>query len=236
MHRFFCKEKIKVGEHTVLKDQQAHQISRVLRMQPGDDIVLFDGIGDDFLCEIKEIDKHSIIVEAKNSFPGEAERDHVIHLFQAIPNKWSKFEDILKKGTELGVKSFHPTKMSRCETKLKDKGELPKEERLHHIVIEACEQSGGSLLPPITNAIDFERACKEAPGLKIMAYEGKSTHDLPYIDLTGEISLFIGPEGGITEEEAKIFEENGGYTFNLGKRILRTETAPIAILGAILFG
>ena len=229
MHRFHQNEEISVGSTIELDGQQAHQINRVLRTKVGDKLVVFNTT--DYLCEITGISKKSATLKVLEPIENKAERPIKVHLYQALPNRWPKFEEVLKKGTEMGVASFHPVKMHRSETT-----KLQKEERLHHIIVEACEQCGGSHLPPISGPVDFKEAVKEAPGLKIMAYEGEPTRKLSDIDIPDEISIFIGPEGGITPEEAEFFEEQGGYCFHLGKRILRTETAPVAILGAVFFG
>ena len=198
-------------------------------MQVGDKIALFDGQSDlEFVCEIRDVEKKQVVVSVLSAVSGNAERKIKVHLYQAVPNKMAKFEEVLKKGTELGVASFHPVKFSRSETKFK---ELPKQDRLQNIMIEACEQCGGTVIPELGNIVSFEEAVATAPGLKIMAYEGECELTLSDIQFGDEISLFIGPEGGITEEEAAQFD---GDLFNLGKRILRTETAPIAVLGRIM--
>ncbi len=168
-----------------------------------------------------------------------AERDIKVHLYQGVPNVWPKFEEVVRKCTELGAVSFHPVIMERSETRLKNGDLPPKSERLVKIMIEACEQCGGSVLPIIGNVVDFKSAFDTAPGVKIMAYEGENKTSLEdlmsEIKNIGEVGLFVGPEGGITEGEAEYFVKSGGRTFNLGKRVLRTETAPGAVLGRMLF-
>ena len=240
MHRFYKNETLTEEKSFVIDGQPAHQISRVLRMQVGDKITVFDNTSNDYICEITGFLDKSVSLSVLEPIENMSERPLKVHLYQAVPNKWPKFEEVLKKGTEMGVASFHPIKMKRCETKLKDGEELPKEERLGNIVVEACEQCGGLKLPGISNVSGFEEAVAEAPGIKIMAYEGDCERMLPdllqSIHNQNDVSVFIGPEGGITDEEAEFFHKQGGYLFHLGKRILRTETAPIAILGAIFFG
>ncbi|KKT02725.1 MAG: hypothetical protein UV80_C0002G0192 [Candidatus Peregrinibacteria bacterium GW2011_GWF2_43_17] len=240
MHRFYQANI--TNKHTsfeIRDDGIVHQISRVLRMKVDEKIALFNGGGVDFLCEIRSVAKDCVGVDVVNRVKSEAEREIKIHLYQGVPNVWSKFEEVVRKCTELGAISFHPVIMERSETRLKNGDLPPKLERLSKIMIEACEQCGGSVLPMIGNVEDLKSASDAAPGVKIMAYEGDKETSLEELMSemrnAGEVSLFVGPEGGITKGEAEYFVKSGGGTFNLGKRILRTETAPVAVIGRICF-
>ncbi len=235
MHRFYQKISPEVGSEMTIEDKGlAHQLIRVLRMKSGDEITFFNGSGSDFLCEITDLSKKSVNVKVLSESKPETERKVKVHLYQAVPHTWSKFEDVLKKCTELGVVSFNPVLMERCETRVKAGDDLPKRDRLERIVVEACEQCGGSFVPEIEKIVSFEDALASAPGMKIMAYELEDKVNIGEIDISGEVSLFVGPEGGITEGEAEDFSTSGGFLFNLGKRILRTETAPVAVVGRIV--
>jgi len=236
MHRFYQKNITDKHTSFEIRDNDiTRQISKVLRMKPGEKISLFNGDGMDFLCEIKSVSRDSAVVNVLSVVAGTTERKTKVHLYQAVPNVWAKFEEVVKKCTELGATSFHPIIMERSETHLKNGDIPPKSERLNKIMVEACEQCGGSILPVIHNIEDFKMACDNAAGMKIMAYEGDLSNGLGILKYDDTISLFVGPEGGITEEEAEYFRKTGGQTFNLGKRILRTETAPVAILGRLFF-
>lgn len=239
MHRFHHQISLEGKDSFTLKDPNvAHQIGRVLRMKVGDQIAIFNGSGIDYICEITEIDKRLVSCNVLSQNKPDTERSLYVHIYQAVPHTWSKFEDVLKKCTEVGASDFYPLIMGRCETKLKDGEEPPKEDRLSKIIIEACEQCGASVLPKLHNVVSLASATQSAPGIKIMAYEGESHRSLEdlvsNIKQAGEVSLFIGPEGGITEEEAEFFRSHGGFTFHLGKRILRTETAPVAVLSRLV--
>ncbi|MFA6528077.1 MAG: RsmE family RNA methyltransferase [Candidatus Gracilibacteria bacterium] len=236
MNRFYKKIQLTVGETIEVKDADlAHQVNRVLRVRVGEKIAVFNGDGVDFICEVTGFGRDMVSLKVLDKVATDSERPVRVHLYQAIPHTWSKFEDVLKKCTELGAVSFYPVKTKRSETFLRAGDEPAKKERLTRILIEATEQCGGSCMPELGNVIDFDEACKSAKGVKIMAYEKASANGLSDIKLGDEISVFIGPEGGFTQEEADMFEKNGGEIFHLGKRILRTETAPTAILGKIFF-
>ena len=237
MHRFYLPISLEGQDRFEITDPGvAHQMMRVLRMKVGDQIVLFNGTGVDFLCEIEELEKRRVTGKVVSQERSNAERDVSIHLYQAVPHTWSKFEDVLKKCTEIGVTDFYPLLTERCETRLKDGEEPPKEERLNKIIIEACEQCGASVLPKLHNVIGLESAIKSAPGLKIMAYECEDVRALEDLmpNIKEEVSIFIGPEGGWEAQEAETFQDGNGFTFHLGKRILRTETAPVAVCARIV--
>ncbi|EKD63905.1 MAG: hypothetical protein ACD_51C00153G0002 [uncultured bacterium] len=236
MDRFYKKIKLEVGETVEVKDADfAHQVNRVLRVRVGEKIAVFNGDGIDFLCEVAGFGKDSVSLKVLDKVATDCERSVRVHLYQAIPHTWSKFEDVIKKCTELGAVSFYPMKTTRSETFLKSGEEPAKKERLIRILVEATEQCGGGVVPELENVVGFEEACKNAKGAKIMAYEKASAKSLGDLKFGDEVSVFVGPEGGFTPEEAGIFEREGGEVFHLGKRILRTETAPTAILGKIFF-
>lgn len=236
MDRFYKKIQLRVGETTEVKDADfAHQVNRVLRIRVGEKIVVFNGDGIDFLCEVAGFGKDSVSLKVLEKTATNSERSIKVHLCQAIPHTWSKFEDVIKKCTELGAVSFYPVKTTRSETFLKSGDEPPKKERLMRILVEATEQCGGSCVPELGNVVGFEEAVKSAKGAKIMAYEKATAKSFGKLKIGDEVSVFVGPEGGFTEKEVALFEQNGGEIFHLGGRILRTETAPTAILGKIFF-
>jgi 16S rRNA (uracil1498-N3)-methyltransferase len=190
-------------------------------------VVLFDNSGFEYLAQFDELSyrkaKFSILEKRKNKFSPKKE----IFLFQALI-KSDRFEWILEKGTELGIKSFRPIVSSRFVGK---KFNLP---RALKIIKESSEQSGRAVLPTITEPVSLSEALRAAPP-SVAAFDA---HGAPFCDSKLKncysMSLFIGPEGGWSEQELSLFREQNIALFSLGTQTLRSETAAIAAAALLL--
>lgn len=233
MQRFFVNPK-NVSETALFIDDEysVHQIKRVLRMNIGDKIIGLDGSGREFLCEIKgfsgDIIENKIIENKMN----ENEPDLFVRLFQAMPKKRELFELVLQKGTEIGVSVFVP-----LITKHTERDEISNYSRLEKIVQEASEQCERGIIPKITEAVKFDKY-KKGDALAILLYSrGENPPLSNFVEeakKVGKCDIFIGPEGGFSEEEVNFARANGIFVASLGKRILRTETAAIVAVAKLL--
>jgi 16S rRNA (uracil1498-N3)-methyltransferase len=238
IHRFFVASNYITPPVIYLEDEIAHQIRTVLRLQPGDEIIVLDNSGIEWQVRLTEVGKKSIQgrVEAQKQAQGEP-RVH-LNLYQGVL-KGQKFEWVLQKGTELGISAFTPTICRRSI--VRDLEALAKKEtRWRQIIREAAEQSGRGKLPQLDQAQSFEAAIQQVqPGtLMIMPWEEAGGEPLKQVLTQAEpskIALFIGPEGGFTAEEATLAREAGAKMVTLGPRILRAETAGLAACVAILY-
>lgn len=240
MHRFFIKqENIFKGGVTVSGEDVQH-ISRVLRLQPGDEIVLCDGEGTDYYTSIESMDKHSIrtVILRTEASKGEPEIEAV--LYQGIP-KSTKMDLIIQKCTEMGIKRVVPVSTARTVVKLEsEKDERKKVERWAKIAEEAAKQSGRGKIPIIEMPKSFTSALEDAARLDniIVPYElegGLSIKDALRRDKGSSIGFFIGPEGGFEPYEIEKAQAAGAVPVTLGRRILRTETAGVAVLTSIMY-
>jgi 16S rRNA (uracil1498-N3)-methyltransferase len=240
MHRFFVKkEDISEGTITV-KGEDVQHIARVLRLQNGDKILLCDGEGTDYLTAIESMDKHSIraIVIDKEASKGEPDIDVV--LYQGIP-KSTKMDIIIQKCTEMGVRRIVPIYTIRTIVKLEsDKDEKKKVERWTKIAEEAAKQSGRGIIPDIDLPMTLSEAIKDAAKLDtvIVPYELEDSLSIKAAlskSKARSIGFFIGPEGGFEFSEIERAKEMGAMPVTLGSRILRTETAGIAVLTSIMY-
>ncbi len=240
MHRFFTnKDNITSGKLYINGDDVNH-IYKVLRLNKGDDILVCDGFGRDYVSRIAEITKKEVICEIIDAFDNISEPPIRITLFQGLP-KAQKMELIIQKGVEIGIHRFQPVITQRVVVKTEGKDISSKLERWRRISEEAAKQSSRGIIPEISEPITFDRALKEFSkmDLSIIPYERESATGLKKILLGNpsakNVGIFIGPEGGFDETEIKCSIENNVIPVTLGPRTLRTETAGIAASSMVLY-
>ena len=222
-------------EKIILDDESARHIAKSLRMRVGDVICVTDGGGDDYGCQFEEITKDEVELKVCYKQACESEPTCRVTIYQGVP-KSSKMEDIIQKCVELGVCEIVPTLTKRCVSRPDDKAAGKKNQRYQKIALEAAQQSGRGIVPKIENMKTLRQAIAEDESdVKIVFYEGggEKLADIVKPD-TESVSVFIGPEGGFEQEEVEQIEASGGVRATLGKRILRTQTAPVAALTAIM--
>lgn len=239
MPKFFVSpDKISDNKIIIDTDDVLH-IKRVLRLSQGDEITVCDSTGTDYTATISVIaDKHiecNIIDSVKN----DTESNIKVTLFQALP-KASKMEFIIQKTTELGIIRVVPCTLSRCVVKLDGKDAAKKVERWQKIADEAAKQSGRGIIPEISPVMSFRDAVDEMQKSDLCFVPYESAEDIrlkPVLNSNPAktISYMIGPEGGFSPEEAEYLKNRGIPLVSLGKRILRTETAGMAVLSMLMY-
>jgi len=242
MPRFFVENENILGEKIVIGGEDAKHISLSLRARVGEKITACDGKGVDYECEISDITKNEVtlsVLEKKNS---ETEPDIEVTLYQALV-KSDKFDFIVQKCTELGVTKIVPVVTDRCISKPDDASLAKKLVRWNKIAKEAAMQSGRGHIPTVENAVSFDEALA---GLKrtdcgFLCYESNPHTAIDEIynkcKEKGSIktcAFLVGPEGGISEKEAEKTMGEGISLASLGPRILRTETAPLCVMSAVM--
>lgn len=239
MHRFFIKKE-DISEGTInVSGEDVQHISRVLRLQNGDRIVLCDGEGTDYLTAILSMNKHSITVTIIDKEASKGEPDIDVVLYQGIP-KSAKMDVIIQKCTEMGIKRIVPVYTARTVVGLESNAdEKKKVERWAKISKEAAKQSGRGIIPGIDMPMNFSEAVKDAAKLNkvIVPYELEDSVSIKKAlsqSKVKSIGFFIGPEGGFEPSEIAKAKEIGAVPVTLGNRILRTETAGIVVLTSIM--
>ncbi len=239
MPKFFvAKEKINGDVITIDTDDISH-IKRVLRLNTGDVITICDSAATDYTAEITELSDKAVICHVLSKEKNDAEPNISVTLFQALP-KATKMELIIQKNTELGIVRVVPCELSRCVVKLDGKDSKKKCERWQKIADEAAKQSGRGILPTVSNIMSFKDAVCEMKKSDIffVPYESAEEITLKSI-LSGNeaksVSFMIGPEGGFSPEEVEFLMNENVPLVTLGKRILRTETAGMAVLSMIMY-
>ncbi|MBU3105245.1 RsmE family RNA methyltransferase [Clostridium gasigenes] len=235
MHKFFTpKENFSETEGRIVGDDVKH-IYKVLRLAKGEKVVLNNCVGEEFLGEVKSVEKTEVIISILEKLDINNESEVKIYLFQGLP-KSQKMDLIVQKGTELGITEFIPTITSRVDVKLK--GDFKKLDRLNRIVLEASKQSKRTIVPKVLEPIAFEEVLNRINTVDLMLVPYENAENFGVKTLFKElkdknvdlgtiknIGIFVGPEGGFEDEEISILKEKGAYIITLGSRILRTETA-----------
>lgn len=255
MHRFFIPPSWVEGNEVTITGPQAHQIANVLRMGPGDLVLVLDNSGWEIETRLVSVDKRTINGEVLHRRLASGEPRTKISLYQGVLRS-NRFEFVLQKGTELGVVQFLPIISERCVVSDLDAVEK-RRPRWEWIIQEAAEQCRRGRKPALHSAILFPQACEQARrsgGQSFILWEQEKSSSLRSLlrraspgsgaGSTGgaetgrspfAINLFIGPEGGFTEEEIALAKRYGLLPITLGPRILRAETAGIVAAAAVLY-
>lgn len=241
MPKFFVlPEKVKEGK-VIIDTEDVLHIKRVLRMSEGDELLICDSTGTDYETKISEIADKTIICDIISEKKSDTESEISITLYQGIP-KGSKMELIIQKNTELGVTKIVPVSMKRCVSKLENqKAEEKKVQRWQKIAEEAAKQSGRGIIPEICMPQTLRQAAEsmKESDLAFVPYECEEQNGLkPLLKSQSNaktVSFLIGPEGGFDVSEIEILKEYGISPITLGKRILRTETAGMAVTAMIMY-
>ena len=233
-NRFYISQVDTQSPYVFLEGEEHHHLSRVSRIQPQEEIWLFDGSGRSYLARVEEVEKEKtklFILEEK----GREKINTEIILAQSLV-KSKNMEFIIQKSAELGIARFIPLMTSRSVVKIEEKIER-KLGRWERIAREAVKQSGNPGVPCISPPMDLKKLIKESKTtLKLLLSENRGKYFREILarkSPPSSIMILIGPEGGWTREEEEYILDNGFETVSLGKNILRTETAAICALALI---
>lgn len=241
MSKFFVQRSQILENTIILEGGDVNHIRNVLRMRVGESIEICDGQGMDYDCIVSEYRDQEAILDIVNRYPTDVELSIRLVLYQGLPKK-DKMELIIQKAVELGAAEIVPVACSRSIVKLEDgKKEEKKRERWQMIAEGAAKQSGRGFVPVVAPAMGYKEAMKRASseGRILFPYEnanGMIATKKALIEAAkeGTTSIFIGPEGGFAPEEVELAKNSGGQVISLGRRILRTETAGLTILSALM--
>jgi len=211
-----------------------HQLQRVLRSRPGDHLVLIDGSGWAYEVALRALQRDRVTAEVVRRWQPESEPPTEVTLYQAVP-KGRRWDWLLQKATELGVARVVPLRTERSV--VRGSGNL---ERWDSIVREAAEQSQRARWPQVTPPIPFDEALDALPpGAQALIAcldprAGSLGRALDALTPDAPIALFVGPEGGFSEREVDAAMAQGLTPISLGPRVLRAETAPLALLSLVM--
>jgi 16S rRNA (uracil1498-N3)-methyltransferase len=216
-------------------------MKNVLRMKKGEHILISDGMDREYECEIIKLDSEAVEAKIIDVFGSAAELPTKITLFQGLP-KSDKMELIVQKAVELGVYEVVPVVTRRTVVKLDEKKARKKVERWNTIALSAAKQAKRGRIPEVRPLMTLKEAFSYSQEFdaSIIPYEdakgiGHSRQVLHDLKGSSHIGIFIGPEGGFEESEIEEAKKLGITPITLGKRILRTETAGMAVLSILMF-
>lgn len=250
MQRYFVPPEQFGESSVVLAGEDARHAVRVMRMKPGDECIVSDGVSREARVVIRDADPERVTADIVEPLPGDREPGWSVTVAQSLP-KGDKMEIVIQKGTELGAAAFAPFQSERMIVQYDARKEAKRLERWRKIAKEAAEQAHRSRIPDVGPVLAWRELIALFPRYDAVffCYEkasGSLRHGLRtavrrWLDGTGKdapapnVLLVVGPEGGFSEREAAEAEAAGAVAVGLGRRILRTETAAMAALACLMY-
>ena len=228
------------GANIRITGPDALHITKSLRMAKGEKVTVCDMKSTEYECIVADFENGDVVLDIASKSQGKTEPPYKVALYQALP-KSDKMETIIQKSVEAGVYEIIPFISERCISRPDDKGKRSKVERWNKISESAAKQSGRGIIPKVCDILSAKEAFEKASGadISILLYECESTVSLKDIIKDARkdcsISIIIGAEGGFGENEVEAAGALGIKSAGLGPRILRCETAPVVVLGAISY-
>ena len=238
MHRFFVEPDSLSNDCIIIEGSDFFHMKNVLRLNKGDEVSVCDKCGFDYLCKITDFSQNAAHLEILQKEKTSTEPPISVTLYQGV-TKGDKLDMVVQKCVELGCVKFVPVSMKRSVKVIKDASKT--KNRMEKIVYEACKQSSRGIIPKVMEVLTFKEAIDDAKEneLKLLPYE--SERDLSIKEVLKKskdiknVCIFIGPEGGFSDEEITLAKDNGFEIVSMGPRILRTETAPISAITAVMY-
>ena len=231
MSRFFAPKDRFADDHIQLDIDETRHLRDVLRLRVGDGVSVFDGEGHEYSCSIQEIGKRSSdVIIVKETQPSSPESPLEITVAATILNG-EKYDFVIQKAVELGVAMLVPMNTIRCDVKLKDAEK--RMTRWRRIAMEATKQSGRAMLMQIGEPTAFEKLVAESKGENVVLFSERDGVDFSTIKPQKKITAIFGPKGGWDDSELEAAAQRGIKIVTLGGRILRAETASIAITAVL---
>jgi len=246
IHRFYVPPRQIIDGNVFIRGTDVWHIQKVLRLATGDQVLIFDGTGREYSVVIGKTKPREILGTVLEQWEQHAESPLQLTLVQGVP-KAQKMDVIVQKASEIGVNTIVPLQTERSDVSAKQQQRSPEKasqklERWARIGIEAAKQSGRTAIPDIESFMGVAEFLAQplSAELKLLLWEEEQEHSLKQILKAHSTPLrsavvVIGPEGGFTRDEAEQFTSQGYAPVSLGKRILRTETAGLVVLGILQY-
>ncbi|TNE96916.1 MAG: 16S rRNA (uracil(1498)-N(3))-methyltransferase [Gammaproteobacteria bacterium] len=226
--RIYTDSPLAEGCTAALDENAAQHVGRVLRMQPGQDLRLFNGDGQDYPATITTAGKKNVEVMVGTPEPNHTESNLEIVLGQTL-SKGDRMDYAVQKAVEMGATRIVPLSTERCDVRLKGDRE---DKRLRHwqsVAISAAEQCGRARVPDILPVMTVDQWLEHSRDCDLrLVLHHRTKQSLQSMNTPSRVALMIGPEGGLSADEIALAEKEGFLPVALGPRVLRTETAPVA--------
>ena len=240
--RLFCPTPLRGGEVIDLPPAVAHHASRVLRLREGDTVTLFNGEGGEFEAPLTRIESRLVSAAVGRHDPVERESPLTVTLLQGLAGA-ERMDYVIQKAVEMGVAAITPVTTARSVTRLDPARASKRAEHWRSVIVASCEQCGRNRLPSLHPLCDFDAALQSRdPGeygataaveLSLVLSPGEGSALTAFDRPSGAIRLLVGPEGGLSADELAAAQRAGFRIARLGPRVLRTETAGVAVLAAM---
>ncbi len=230
--RLYVDLLLTVGESIELPADAVRHAVTVLRLKPEDSLTVFNGQGGEYRATIVSLQRRQVVVSINEYSP--IDRESALHtrLVQAL-GKGERTEWALRKAVELGVTEIVPMVSERTQVKVKADKADQREKRWRSLIIAACEQSGRTRLPQLRSMVTFADWVGRSTTGERLILDPRAEQGLKVDAAVTEVELLVGPEGGFSDQEYQLACQNGYQPAALGPRILRTETAPLAVLALL---
>lgn len=241
MQHFFVTPSQVEGERIYIEGSDVNHMKNVLRMRPGEAVAISDGDNLKYRCVVEGYEEGRAVLAIQQRMPVDTELPCRITLFQGLP-KQDKMELIVQKAVELGASQVVPVATRRSVVKLDEKKAAKKLQRWQQIAESAAKQAGRGYIPQVSSVLSYQEALEKAGELDVLLIpyelaEGmeEARKVVASIAQGQSVGIIIGPEGGFEKEEVDAAIHQGAKAITLGRRILRTETAGLAILSILMF-
>jgi len=230
--RFFLNQGLRIQDEIELDLELSHRLSSVLRLEKGASLILFNNDFFEYSAIITNITRKKVTIQILERHEKNVESPLQIHLGQVI-SKGEKMDFVIQKSTELGVHRITPLFSERSVVHLKQDRLDKKAEHWQKVAMSAAEQCGRTLVPLVDTPKDLAEWVAEQKEKTCLVLDPNSRHPLAKTEVLSPLAVLIGPEGGLTNDEVQRAVIHGFKAVKLGPRILRTETAALALLAAI---
>ena len=217
-----------------LPEAQAHYLTRVLRMEAGRPLIVFNGEGGSYNAEIISASKNNCVVRLAD-FTADNHQSPLNCSLAIGISKGERFEFVLQKACELGVTQIYPLFTQRTEVRLDATRQSKKTEHWQQVIISSCEQNGRNIIPTLYPPQTLSEFLPQAQADLKLVLHHRANQALNSYSAPQSVCLLIGPEGGLSEDEIQLAEQQGFNPLVLGPRILRTETAPLVALSLVQY-
>lgn len=236
MTRLYFPDDIPAHGECTLPEAQAHHAARVLRLQEGDAVTLFDGRGTEYAATIMRIGKQSVVVRISEAREVDRESPLPVTLVQGI-SSGERMDYTIQKAVELGVTRIQPISTQRSVVRLRDERAEKRVAHWQYVTIAACEQCGRNVVPEVAPVLAFMDWAGGLPlqrdgelRLMLSPHADKTLDEMP---APTSVTLLIGPEGGFDATEVEVAKQRDFLAVKLGPRVLRTETAALVALSVL---
>jgi 16S rRNA (uracil1498-N3)-methyltransferase len=232
--RIYIDQPLAIAESVLLNENASHYLSKVLRMQEGRELIVFNGKGGEYCAQINELGKKQVSIQVNQFHQDNRQSSLDLHLAIGV-SRGERMDWVLQKATELGVTQIIPLITERTEVKIKGEKQDKKMQHWQQIIVSACEQCQRNLLPILQEPQAIDDWLKTVSTDCRFVLHHRNDQCLSKSAVPKSITLLIGPEGGLSEEEITLAENKEFQSLRLGPRILRTETAPVAAISLVQY-